>query len=778
MSTSANIIRQWFRWVTLSITVALLTACGGGDGDGDGDNNQAPVAIDGSLSTMVDTSANGRLSAVDPDDTALTFSIVLPASLGDVILIDDKTGEYSYTPDPDTTGSDEFKFQASDGNKSSAAATITVVITPNEPPVANNDNFTVAEGATISASVIDNPSGQDTDPENQPLSAELLTNPINGNLTIFNSDGSFTYTHNGGESTSDSFTYRIYDGKNYSADATVYLTIDPVNDAPIASDDSGATTNADVVLTIPVSSVLLNDTDPDTSDSLSVIATDPASAQGADVTVNAENIRYDPTGVTTFIALAAGQTLPGPDTFSYTVSDGNGGTDTATVSVTVTGVNDAPTATNDSGATNADVVLTIPASSVLLNDTDPDTNDSLNVTAADAVSAQGAVVTLNAGNISYDPSGVTAFIALATGDTLSDSFSYTVNDGNGGTDTATVGITVTGVNDPPVVVLATCSTMRREDTPLIDTLNANDPDNINLTYSLGSDGSGGAGPISTAKGIITITNQTTGEYTYTPDSGVWGTDSFTYRVEDSEGAFDIDTKTVIIDPRIMPLGDSITRGSFGSGGPSNELKIGYRKPLYDGLVAAGYSFDFVGTVTTDGTDPSYVPFDVDSEGHGGWSAFQIAYGNTSTTEEALKGDITNWLVATSPDIILLHIGTNGIDTIDPFVNAGDVGTILGRIDNWESTNSPITVILARIIDESLTNPNVVDFNIELDAMVADRIINGDDIIVVDMQNVLTEPADYADAVHPSNAGYEKMAPVWQTALTAQANDILYNHKCP
>ena len=306
--------------------------------------------------------------------------------------------------------------------------------------------------------------------------------------------------------------------------------------------------------------------------------------------------------------------------------------------------------------------------------------------------------------------------------------------------------------------------MRRE-TPLNGTLNANDPDTSDLlTYSVETQGS---------KGTVAI-NSSTGDYTYTPlDNGVWGKDSFTYKVEDLDGAFDIGTETVIIDPRIMPLGDSITRGAFGNFNPSDEDKIGYRKPLYDGLVAAGYSFDFVGTVTTDGTNPIYAPFDVDSEGHGGWWAYQIADGNTN---EPTVGNITDWLDATRPDIILLHIGTNGLPDLTEVDNAADVGTILDRIDAWEITNGdPITVILARIIDQDPSYPKVATFNDELDAMVAGR--TGDDIIVVDMQDVLS-PGDYVDGVHPTNAGYEKMAPVWQTALTAQANDILYNNKCP
>jgi VCBS repeat-containing protein len=519
---------------------------------------------------------------------------------------------------------------------------------------------------------------------------------------------------------------------------------------------------------------LFNDTDPDTNDSLSLTAADAVSTQGADVTVNAGVINYAPTGVAAFVALATGDTLL--DSFSYTVSDGNGGTDTATVSVTVTGVNDAPAAADDSGATNADIPLTIPANNLLSNDTDPDTGDSLSITAVDVISAQGATVTLNAGNIRYDPTtgtGLADFIALAAGETVSDTFSYTVNDGNGGSATATVSVTVTGVNDPPFATGA-CYTTQQESILSGKKLGASDPDNGDmLTYSIISNGT---------KGNAVITDSTTGAYTYETNipfnNGEWGSDSFTYRVTDLAGDYVDAQETVIIDPRIMPLGDSITRGAWGDGNPADEHKIGYRKPLYDGLVAAGYSFDFVGTVTTDGTDPSYAPFDVDSEGHGGWWARDIA---DNTTKYDGEGNIADWLVPTSPDIILLHIGTNGLaPQLSAYDNAADVGTILDRINAWEITNGdpiPITVILARIIDQDPINPNIAEFNAALDDMVLNRIGDDIDIIVVDMENVLTL-GDYVDGVHPTNPGYAKMAPVWQTALTAQANNLLYNNKCP
>ena len=151
------------------------------------------------------------------------------------------------------------------------------------------------------------------------------------------------------------------------------------------------------------------------------------------------------------------------DTFTYTISDGNGGTDTATVTITVTGVNDAPSAGNDTGATDEDTVLNVAATGVLANDSDPDTGDSLTVTAFDATSTKGATVSVAAnGSYSYDPTGSATLNALAAGVTTTDTFTYTISDGNGGTDTATVTITITGANDTPVAVVDTGFTGENE----------------------------------------------------------------------------------------------------------------------------------------------------------------------------------------------------------------------------------------------------------------------------------------------------------------------------
>ena len=125
--------------------------------------------------------------------------------------------------------------------------------------------------------------------------------------------------------------------------------------------------------------------------------------------------------------------------FDYTVDDGNGGSDTATVTVTVAAINDAPVAADDSVATAEDTMVTIAVSTLLLNDTDVD-GDPLTTITLTGVEANGTAVLVGT-NVEFTPA------ADFNGDAT---FEYSVPDGNGGSDTATVTVTVTGTNDAPV----------------------------------------------------------------------------------------------------------------------------------------------------------------------------------------------------------------------------------------------------------------------------------------------------------------------------------------
>ncbi|NOY46225.1 MAG: tandem-95 repeat protein, partial [Deltaproteobacteria bacterium] len=281
-------------------------------------------------------------------------------------------------------------------------------------PLAQADAYTVDEGGSL---VITAPGVLGND--SAASEVELVSGPGHGTLTL-SADGSFTYTHDGSETTADAFTYRAGDGSQWSDPATVTLQITPVNDPPVAVDDAYAT-DEDSLLVVSAPGVLANDSDAE-GDSLAAGLQSPP-AHGSVTAQPDGGFRYTPDA-----------DFHGTDSFTYTVSDGSA-TSTATVTVTVRSVNDPPVAANDAATTDEDTPVAV---EVLVNDSDVD-GDALSVT---------AVGSPTHGTVSWGPSSVTY-----TPDPNyhgMDSFTYTVSDGSA-TAGAEVTVTVLPVNDPPAI---------------------------------------------------------------------------------------------------------------------------------------------------------------------------------------------------------------------------------------------------------------------------------------------------------------------------------------
>ncbi|HYW95331.1 MAG TPA: GDSL-type esterase/lipase family protein, partial [Bacteroidales bacterium] len=227
--------------------------------------------------------------------------------------------------------------------------------------------------------------------------------------------------------------------------------------------------------------------------------------------------------------------------------------------------------------------------------------------------------------------------------------------------------------------------------------------------------------------------------------------------------------------KIMPLGNSITRGSMCVNGNiyyscvlnADSNAIGYRYRLYNLLNAAGYNFDFVGKHSY-----GYAIFDdPDNSGFDGIRSWQLADIMETGTSSSYNGQETPgpYLNYYPADIILLHIGTN--DVLAGSTSVADVSRILDAIDTYENVSGkPVIVFLATILSEKNypcdTHSGTIAFNTNLAAMAQARIQNGDHIVLVDMEcgAGLDYYNDLVDQVHPDEAGYSKMGDMWFQAI--------------
>lgn len=338
--------------------------------------NQAPVVVDDAFSTDEDSALNEAAPGVlanDSDADMDPITAVLdtsPSNAASFALNAD--GSFDYTPSADFNGTDAFTYVANDASTDSGPATVTITLNPvNDPPVTSGDGFTTDEDVPLDVNA-PGVLGNDTDADDDPLTAILISAPANAQSFALNADGSFSYAPNADFNGIDSFTYAANDGTVDSNTVTVDLTVNPVNDPPVAVSDSFVTAE-DTLLNSAPASVLDNDNDVE-SDPLTPVpdppvAVDDTASTGEDtptsvdvtandldpdgdllnvvalggsplgsVMINGNKVDYDPNGQ--FESLAAAQT--DTDTFTYTIEDATMNQRSATVTVTITGVNDDP----------------------------------------------------------------------------------------------------------------------------------------------------------------------------------------------------------------------------------------------------------------------------------------------------------------------------------------------------------------------------------------------------------------------------------------------------
>ena len=459
--------------------------------------NDPPVAVNDSATTAEDTPVTiaplGNDSDVDGDPLIITS-----ASSPDGQVTINADGTIRFVPNPNFNGTTTVTYTISDSKGSMSTATVSLTVTPvNDVPIAQPDSATTPEDMPVIVAVLLN----DSDVDGNPLTVVSATAP-NGTVVI-NADGTVTYTPNANFNGSDTITYTISDGAGGFATTTVAVTVTPVNDVPVAGNDT-ATTTEDAPVTIPV---LANDRDADGNPLTVTNATSP----NGTVVIN-------PDGTITF---TPAPNFNGPATITYTVSDGMGGIATASVTVNVTPVNDAPVAVNDSAATPEDTPVTI---AVLGNDSDVDGNP---LSVVNAVAANGSVVINPNGTITYTPN------ANFNG---TDTITYTISDGMGGFSTATVTVSVAPVNDPPVANPDQVTTDEESPVTIPVLANDRDADGDPLTVTAAS----------APNGVVTINPD--GTLRYAPNTNFFGTDTITYTVSDGRGGLTTTTVTVVVRP--------------------------------------------------------------------------------------------------------------------------------------------------------------------------------------------------------------------------------------
>jgi len=460
--------------------------------------NDAPVTTPATVSGQEDNAISGQLSATDPDGDAITYYLPFGFDPTNGQLTFNPDGSFTFVPKADWNGQVDVYYHARDAWGAETSGSLKIFVAPvNDAPIALTVSASGAEDTTLAGRL----TASDVDGDALTFSLAPGGAPAHGTLTI-QPDGSYTYVPAANFNGADSFTYQVSDGNGGTATKTVALDVASVNDTPAAQgqDLNGAEDHA--------IAGQLAATDAD-GDALSYsLAADGAPKHGA-VTLNLD-------GSFTYVPAA---NYNGTDSFTYQVSDGKGGFATATVTLNVAGVNDAPVAGTTALSTSEDTVL---AGRLVATDAE---GDSLTFALA---SGQGP----SHGTLNLQPDGTYLYTPAANYNGT-DTFIYTVSDGNGGSVTQTVTIAVASVNDAPVAQSATVS--GTEDTAITGQVTATDIEGDNLTFSVPASGRPAHG---------TVTMAADGSYTYVPAANYNGTDSFTYQVSDGKGG--VTTATVSV----------------------------------------------------------------------------------------------------------------------------------------------------------------------------------------------------------------------------------------
>lgn len=499
--------------------------------------NDPPVAGD-DLSLMVDEDSTDNIldvlinDSVGPsNETSDTISITAVGSTnnGGTVSITGGGGSLTYTPMGGFLGTETFTYTITDSGGLTDTATVSVLVEPGVLPRARPNSASGAENTSINVDVL-------SDDSVNPGSTPTLVSVNDGSFgtVVAENDGTVTYTPSDADFYgTDTFTYTMNDSSGLGVDSTgtVTITVTDVNDTPMLMDDT-ATGTEDNTLNIAISSLLSNDSpgagesasEAQNPQTLTITSVSALTTNGGSVMINGSDITYTPA-----------TDYNGTFEFTYTAID-DGTTpsalsSTATVTITVDPVNDAPIATGDSASVNEDHSLDLLVTDLLSNDANgpatatDESTQTLTVTSVDSMSQNGATVSLSGGTITYSPPA--DFFGT-------DTFTYTITDDGSPaeSDSALITITVQPINDAPISGIDDAATAFK-DAPLT----------INVRELLDNDSTGPANESDQTLSVVSVDSSSSqggsisfnsdGTFTYTPPGGFTGSDTFTYTIQDS-----------------------------------------------------------------------------------------------------------------------------------------------------------------------------------------------------------------------------------------------------
>ncbi len=459
-------------------------------------DNDAPVAVDDEAETPEDESVVVDLLGNDTDENGDELTLVdatVPEEQG--TLVDNGDGTVTFTPAPDFNGPATITYTVADPSGATDEGQAVVDVVPvNDPPVAVDDFDTTDFETPVTVDLLAN----DTDVDGDELTVIDASVPADQGTLVDNGDGTVTFTPADDFLGDATISYTIADELGEEASAVHVITVNEVDNAPVAVDDI-AETDEDTPVTIDAAG---NDTDPN-GDPLTIIQATVPEEQGTVEIVGGE------------LVFTPAEDFSGPVDITYIVEDPDGNADEGTVRVNVNPVNDAPDAVDDVATTEEDTPVVL---DLVDNDSDPD-GDPLTVTAVSVPAEQGTVVDNGDGTATFTPAP--DFVGEAT-------ITYTIEDPDGEEDTAEHVVTVTPINDAPDAVDDVDET--DEDTPITVDLLANDTDvdgdDLRVIEATVPEEQG------------TLVDNGDGTVTFTPAPDFNGPATITYTISDGQGGED------------------------------------------------------------------------------------------------------------------------------------------------------------------------------------------------------------------------------------------------